>query len=119
LEFLKEVELMKRIKAVHKFSQRNAELEVELKIGDVQDPMFDMVPVVLTFLVGWRRPCPRRSARSFFKSGPVPGARAGTAPNATNAVPAQGDDNVVAESAGDDEQCSAKRRWNQGSTREY
>jgi hypothetical protein len=31
----------------------------------------------------------------------------------------EGDDNVVAESAGDDEQCSAKRRWNQGSTREY
>jgi len=31
----------------------------------------------------------------------------------------EGDDNAVAESAGDDEQCSAKRRWNQGSTREY
>ena len=56
LEFLKEVKLVERIEATHEISQRDAELEVELKIRDVKDPMFEMVPVVLTFLLGWRRP---------------------------------------------------------------
>ena len=74
LKFPKKVKLVKRIEATHKLGQRDAELEVELKIRDVQDPMFEMVPVVLAFLLGRRRPCPRWSTWLFKEGWPVPRA---------------------------------------------